>query len=468
MGFISAIITLTNPLKSMPKSKKRSASKASKNPRKTRAKSVPTDAQESPNGFSTSNNTGPSAKPLSYLPKIKVVGVGGGGGNVISRMADDFVRGVEFWAVNTDEQDLNQANVKRKLYIGKNVTRGLGAGMNPEIGRQAAEENRAEITEALQGADLVFVAAGMGGGTGTGGAPVVAEIAKHAGALTIAVVTKPFGFEGTQRSRLAEEGLMKLKDKVDALIVIPNDRIFSVIAKDTSIMKAFQAIDDVLRNALRGIVEILVTPGIINVDFADVRTVMSDAGSAIVGIGVASGADRSVQAMTKALTSQLLEVNADGAMGVLLGVSGGRDMRMNEINEAAQLVSKTVDPDARIIFGAYYDRKLKPNQIKVTVIATGFRGNQAAAPSLFDMQGYSASAGNSAGATRTFRGEYESRSGIISGPRDFGRDADLPPPASASAPLFEDEEGNEDTKADKKAASGDRWDIPTFLRKKKK
>jgi cell division protein FtsZ len=433
----------------------RRSSKGSKKASKSKV-SKRRSAGNGDEGFAETSAPTPKEKPLSYLPKIKVVGVGGGGGNAVSRMFDDFVRGVEFWAINTDEQDLNQNNVRRKLYIGKNVTRGLGAGMNPEVGRQAAEESRQEITEALQGADLVFVTAGLGGGTGTGGAPVVAEIAKHSGALTIAVVTKPFGFEGTQRNRLAEEGLAKLKDKVDALIVIPNDRIFTVIAKDTSIMKAFQAIDDILRNALRGIVEILTTPGIINVDFADVRTVMSDAGSAIVGIGIASGQDRAIQAMTKALTSPLLEVNAEGATGVLLGVSGGRDMKMTEINEAAKMVAQTVDADARIIFGSYYDRKLKPNQIKVTVIATGFRGPQAA-PSLFSNADYS---GN---VPRTFRGEYESLSGVVSG-RDYG---DIPAPASR---VLEEEPASprENDQPLSDEAPKDTWDVPAFLRKKRK
>jgi len=455
----------------MAKTKKRAAKSASKTSRKApkraskRAEKLLVMDVELGGGAASGPTKG---KPLSYLPKIKVVGVGGGGGNAISRMALDFFRGVEFWAVNTDEQDLTQNNVKRKLYIGKTITRGLGAGMNPEVGRQAAEENRQEITDALKGADLVFIAAGFGGGTGTGAAPVVAEIAKHSGALTIAVVTKPFMFEGTQRSRIAEEGLMKLKDKVDALIVIPNDRIFSVIAKDTSVMKAFQAIDDVLRNALKGIVEILVTPGIINVDFADVRAVMADAGSAIVGIGIASGQERAMQAMTKALTSPLLEVSADGAQGVLLGISGGRDMRMNEINEAAQLVSKTVDPDARIIFGAYHDRKLKPNQIKVTVIATGFRGNHGNNPSLFDMSGE----GGFGASTRTFRGEFEQRSGVIGGGRDFGRNGDMPPSASGrtmpSNVSDDDLSMPGDAPAEDDGNPRDRWDIPTFLRKRKK
>ena len=248
--------------------------------------------------------------------------------------------------------------------------------MNPDLGRQAAEENRSEISEAVKGADLVFFAAGLGGGTGSGATPIVAEAAKQAGALTIAVVTKPFTFEGSQRERIATEALMKLKDKVDAIIVVPNDRIFTVIGKDTPIIKAFEAIDEILRNALKGLVEIIAMPGIINVDFADVKNIMQDAGIAIVGVGTASGPDRAVKAVTAALHSPLLETSPDGAKAVLLGITGGRDLRMTEVNDAAKIVAQTADPGARIIFGAYYDRNLKPGQLKVTVVAAGFNGSQ--------------------------------------------------------------------------------------------
>ncbi|MDO8537116.1 MAG: cell division protein FtsZ [bacterium] len=320
------------------------------------------------------NNRSQRAQPL--LANVKVVGVGGGGGNAVSRMSRNFIRGVDFIAINTDHQDLDQCKVREKIYIGRTLTRGLGTGMNPDLGRQAAEENRSEIAEALKGADLVFIAAGLGGGTGGGAAPVVAEAAKQAGALTIAVVTKPFAFEGAQRDRLAREALVKLKDKVDAIVVVPNDRIFTVISKDTPIMKAFEAIDDVLRNALNGIVELIVAPGIINVDFADVRAILQDAGVAIIGVGLASGAERAMNAVNTAINSPLLEASAEGAKAVLLGISGGRDLRMNEINDAAKLVAQMADPGARIIFGAYHDRNLKPNQIKITLIATGFNGSQ--------------------------------------------------------------------------------------------
>lgn len=310
------------------------------------------------------------------LTSVKVVGVGGGGGKAVARMTKHFTRGVDFVAINTDHQDLDQCDVKHRLYIGRTLTKGLGTGMNPDLGRQAAEENRSEIAEALKGADLIFISAGLGGGTGSGASPVVAEVAKQTGALTVAVVTKPFAFEGAQRERIAKESLMKLKDKVDAIIVVPNDRIFTVISKDTPILKAFEAIDEVLRNALRGLVDLIITPGIINVDFADVRSIIQDSGMSIIGIGIATGPERAVNAINLALHSPLLEMSADGAKAVLLGISGGKDLRMTEINDAAKVVSQMVDPGARIIFGAYYDKALKPNQVKVTVIATGFNGNQ--------------------------------------------------------------------------------------------
>jgi cell division protein FtsZ len=313
-------------------------------------------------------------QPLSA--NVKVIGIGGGGGNAVARMAKDFTRGVDFIAINTDHQDLDECDVKTKLYIGKSLTRGLGTGMNPDLGRQAAEENRSEISEAVQGADLVFLAAGLGGGTGSGATPIVAEAAKQSGALTIAVVTKPFTFEGSQRERIANEALIKLRDKVDAIIIVPNDRIFTVISKDTPIVKAFEAIDEILRNALKGLVEIIAMPGIINVDFADVKNIMQDAGIAIVGVGRASGPDRAVKAVNAALHSPLLETNPEGAKAVLLGITGSRDLRMTEVNDAAKIVAQTADPGARIIFGAYHDRNMKPGELKVTIVAAGFSGSQ--------------------------------------------------------------------------------------------
>ncbi len=387
---------------------------------------------------------------LAPIANIKVVGVGGGGGNAISRMSRNFVRGVEFIAINTDHQDLDHCGVRRKIYLGRNLTRGLGTGMNPEIGRQSAEENRSEIAESLRGADIVFIASGFGGGTGTGASPVVAEVAKQAGALTLAFITKPFAFEGNQRMRIAEEGVAKIRDKVDALVVIPNDRIFTVIGKDTPIMKAFEAIDDVMKNALQGIVEIIVTPGIINVDFADVKNVIQDSGSAIVGIGVASGQERAVQAVNQAMNSPLLEVSAEGAHGVLLGISGGRDMRMTEVNEAAKMVSQAADPGAKIIFGAYYDRNLKPNQIKITLVATGLNGISSS-NSLFS--GYSR-ADLPLKTEERMRPEAKGRARL-----EEESEAKQPLP---SAPVAES------TKDKKKKTDTDVWDIPTFLRRRKR
>jgi len=401
-------------------------------------------------------------KNSATFASIKVVGIGGGGGNAVSRMSRDFMRGVEFIAINTDHQDLDHCAVRQKIYIGRNLTRGLGTGMNPDLGRQAAEENRSDIAEALKGADLVFVTAGFGGGTGTGAAPIVAEAAKQSGALTIAVVTKPFNFEGSQRERIAQEGLVKIKDKVDALIVVSNDKIFSIISKDTPVIRAFDAIDDVLRNALRGIVELIATPGIINLDFADVRNIVEDAGTAIAGVGVASGPERAVNAVNAALSSPLLEVSAEGAKAVLLGISGGRDMRMNEINDAAKMVSQIADPGARIIFGAYYDRSLRPKQMKVTVIATGFNGIHP--NSLFGDQSSLSRSSLSIGGM----------SGVsYKGKADF---ADLKKGTSTAkthvglAKKDEDLEKREEAepKDDAKKKESDFWDIPTFLRKKRK
>ena len=310
------------------------------------------------------------------LANIKVVGVGGAGGHIITRMSQrEGIKNVEFIAINTDAQDLEYTQARKKIYIGKTLTRGLGAGMNPELGKQAAEENRSEISEALQGADIVFVAAGLGGGTGSLGSGVVADIARETGALTVAVITKPFSFEGAQRMRIAQEALAQIKTKVDTLVVIPNDRIFNIINKDTSLLKAFEFVDDVLKNAVQAITELIVSPGIINLDFADIKAVMKDAGAAIIGIGVATGAERATNAVNLAINSPLLETSIDGAKGVLFSVSGGRDLKMNEIQTIAKIISDTVDPGAKVIFGAYHDRRLPSKHIKVTIIATGFGFN---------------------------------------------------------------------------------------------
>lgn len=331
--------------------------------------------------------------------------------------------------------------------------------MNPDLGRQAAEENRSEIAEALSGADLVFVTAGLGGGTGTGAAPVVAEVAKQSGALTIAVATKPFAFEGSQRERVAREGLVKLKDKVDAIIAVPNDRIFTIISKDTSLVKAFEAIDDVLRGALKGIVDLIAAPGIINVDFADVRNIIQDAGPAVISVGTSHGADRAVNAVNSALNSPLLEGSAEGAKAVLLGISGGRDMKMNEINEAAKAVSQVVDPGARIIFGAYHDKTLRQNHLKVTLIATGFNGGQP--HSLFS--------GNNHFSDKKAQGLGDVKADFGNGDARSGQEQRRPMAAKSDeipAPKRKEDSSSERSPASKK--DGDILDTPTFLRKGKK
>ena len=309
---------------------------------------------------------------VETFAKIKVVGVGGSGGNSISRMLACKIQGVDFVAINTDAQDLHHVKSPEKLHIGKNLTKGLGAGMNPEIGRQAAEENRDEIHEVVKGSDMVFITYGLGGGTGTGAGPVIAEAAKDSGALTVAVVTKPFSFEGQQRNRIAEEGLAQLKDRVDTLITIPNDKLLSFIDRKTPLLDAFSVVDDVLRQAVQGISDLIVTPGIVNVDFADVKAIMGDTGSALMGIGRATGEDRAVEAAKAAVNSPLLELSIDGAKGVLFNVTGGADLTMTEINEAAKIITESIDPEAKVIFGAVMDDKLKKGEIKVTVIATGF------------------------------------------------------------------------------------------------
>ncbi|PCI90327.1 cell division protein FtsZ [Candidatus Kaiserbacteria bacterium] len=309
---------------------------------------------------------------VEAFARIRVIGVGGSGSNAINHMINSKVQGVDFIAVNTDAQDLHHSKAKKKIHIGKNLTRGLGTGMNPELGRRAAEETKEEIHEAIKGSDMVFVTGGMGGGTGTGAAPIVAQIARESGALTIGIVTKPFSFEGQQRARLAREGSDNLKKEVDALITIPNDRLLSTVSKDTGIKEAFAMCDDILKQAVEGISDLITTPGIINVDFADIRAVMESAGSALMGMGIASGEGRATKAAQEAIHSPLLDVSISGATGVLFAIAGGDDLSMLEVQEAANAITDSVDPDARIIFGAITDETLKKGQIKITVIATGF------------------------------------------------------------------------------------------------
>lgn len=309
---------------------------------------------------------------IETFAKIKVVGVGGSGGNAISRMIDAKIKGVEFVAINTDAQALHHSKAQEKIHIGKNLTKGLGAGMNPEIGRQAAEENRDEIQEVLKGADMVFVTCGLGGGTGSGAAPIVAETAKELGALTVGVVTRPFAFEGSQRRAIAEESLNNLKDRVDTLITIPNDKLLSIIDRKTTLISAFRIVDDVLRQGVQGISDLITKPGIVNVDFADVRAIMRDSGSALMGIGIASGENRAVEAARAAINSPLLELSIDGAKGVLFNISGSSDLSMLEINEAANIITETIDPNAKVIFGAVVDDQIRKGDVQITVVATGF------------------------------------------------------------------------------------------------
>ncbi|NLU67626.1 cell division protein FtsZ [Streptomyces sp. HNM0574] len=315
------------------------------------------------------------AAPQNYLAVIKVVGIGGGGVNAINRMIEVGLKGVEFIAINTDAQALLMSDADVKLDVGREMTRGLGAGANPDVGRKAAEDHREEIEEVLKGADMVFVTAGEGGGTGTGGAPVVANIARSLGALTIGVVTRPFTFEGRRRANQAEDGIASLREEVDTLIVIPNDRLLSISDRQVSVLDAFKSADQVLLSGVQGITDLITTPGLINLDFADVKSVMSEAGSALMGIGSARGDDRAVAAAEMAISSPLLEASIDGARGVLLSISGGSDLGLFEINEAAQLVSEAAHPEANIIFGAVIDDALG-DEVRVTVIAAGFDGGQ--------------------------------------------------------------------------------------------
>ena len=423
-------------------------------------------------------------QPLSA--NVKVIGIGGGGGNAIARMARDFTRGVDFIAINTDHQDLDECEVKQKLYIGKSLTRGLGTGMNPDLGRQAAEENRSEISEAVQGADLVFLAAGLGGGTGSGATPIVAEAAKQSGALTIAVVTKPFTFEGSQRERIANESLIKLRDKVDAIIIVPNDRIFTVISKDTPIVKAFEAIDEILRNALKGLVEIIAMPGIINVDFADVKNIMQDAGIAIVGVGKASGPDRAVKAVNAALHSPLLETSPEGAKAVLLGITGSRDLKMTEVNDAAKIVAQTADPGARIIFGAYYDRNLKPGELKVTVVAAGFNGSQPGAlfganhfegrQGMFNRPGMEGGSANTSGGSLLINKQstplrepgISAKNPVVHARGEESADEMMAQKSLTGSNNTFEKKVESNTPAKSAGKESDAWDIPAFLRRRKR
>lgn len=381
----------------------------------------------------------PSVKPqIEAFARIKVIGVGGGGGNALDHMIRCKVQGVDFISVNTDAQDLHQNLAPKKIHVGKNLTRGLGAGMNPELGRQAAEETIEEIKDALKGADMVFVTGGLGGGTGTGVAPVVADAARSQGALAVAVVTKPFSFEGAQRMRIAENGLERLRNSVDAMVLIPNDKLLSVIEKGTTFRDAFAVCDDVLRQAVQGISDIITMPGLVNVDFADVKAVLQDAGSALMGIGRATGETRAVDAAKEAINSPLLDIAIDGAKGVLFSIHGGQDMSMWEVQEAARVITESIDKDAKVIFGAIEDMKLKKGEIKITVIASGFPEHIVRA------------AATSAGGEM---GEKKQGAQVVLSSGSAGK-----VPIRSAVQIQEEVGQDEDT---------DEWDVPAFFRRKK-
>jgi cell division protein FtsZ len=367
------------------------------------------------------------AAPQNYLAVIKVVGIGGGGVNAVNRMIDEGLRGVEFIAINTDAQALLMSDADVKLDVGRELTRGLGAGANPDVGAKAAEDHREEIEEVLKGADMVFVTAGEGGGTGTGGAPVVANVARSLGALTIGVVTRPFGFEGKRRVVQAEAGIEKLRSEVDTLIVIPNDRLLSISDRHVSVLDAFKAADQVLLSGVQGITDLITTPGLINLDFADVKSVMSGAGSALMGTGSSRGDDRAVAAAEMAISSPLLEASIDGAHGVLLSIQGGSDLGLFEINEAAQLVSNSAAVDANIIFGAVIDDALG-DEVRVTVIAAGLDENRNG------RAGNGAESGGTAFSSTSSYGGFEFGAGPAGSAPKPGLSSSAPAPVPPAAP----------------------------------
>ncbi|MCX6718794.1 MAG: cell division protein FtsZ [Candidatus Taylorbacteria bacterium] len=309
---------------------------------------------------------------IEAFARIKVLGVGGSGGNAVNHMINCKVKGVDFIAINTDSQDLHRSLAKKRINIGKNLTRGLGTGMNSDLGKRAVEETKEDIQESVKGADMVFVTCGLGGGTGSGASPLIARIAKELGCLTVAVITKPFFFEGRQRSRIADAALEELRKEVDAIIIVPNDKLMTVVEKGTTVKNAFAMCDDILRHAVEGISDLITTPGIVNIDFADIRAIMENAGPALMGIGSASGENRAIEAAKAAINSPLLDVSITGAKGVLFSIAGGEDLTMFEIQDAAKVITESIDPEAKIIFGTVRDDKLKKNEIKITVIATGF------------------------------------------------------------------------------------------------
>ncbi len=378
---------------------------------------------------------------IETFAQIRVFGVGGSGGSAVTRMIEQGQKGVEFIVVNTDAQALHHNPAKKKIHIGKTTTRGLGAGMDPEMGYKAAEENAEDITEAVKGADMVFITCGLGGGTGSGAAPFVAQAARESGALTVAVVTKPFEFEGAQRSQIAEAALNELADKVDTIITIPNDRLLQIIDKKTSLIDAFSVVDEVLRQGVQGISDLITVPGLINVDFADVKSVMQDAGSALMGIGRASGENRAIDAAKAAIDSPLLEMSIDGAQGILFTVTGGANLGMFELNEAARVITENADPNARIIFGSVIDESMG-DEVQVTVVATGF--------------GDTPRSSKKVEATNPFR-DMEALQGNDKGASSSDDDKKAPAAPRATNIMNQDPVDN---------TSDDDLDIPAFIRKK--
>jgi len=383
----------------------------------------------------------PRIKPdIEIYAKIKVVGVGGSGGNTISRMVKSKMQGVDFAALNTDAQDLHNCLSLVKIQVGKNTTRGLGAGMNAILGEQAAEESREEIAEYLKGADMVFATCGLGGGTGTGGISVVAEIARELGALTIAVVTKPFSFEGAQRAKIAETGLAKLRDKVDSLIVIQNDKVLNMVDKKVTLIRSFSIIDDILKQGVQGISDLIITPGLINVDFADIKAIMGNSGQALMGVGRSASANRAEEAAREALGSPLLDISIDGARGLLFNIAGGEDLSMAEVDKAAKIITQSIDSDAKVIFGVTQDDKLRKKEIKITVIATGF--DKEIQPTLFTPQ----------------------KQGDLSG---FKKDENLKNFDSFHAGEKNGKNKKNNNVEETLDEEGKEWEVPAFLRRKK-
>jgi cell division protein FtsZ len=414
---------------------------------------------------------------VESFARIRVVGVGGSGNNAVNHMVSSKVRGVDFIGVNTDAQDLHNSQAKKKIHIGKNLTRGLGTGMAPDTGKRAAEETKEEIQESLKGSDMVFVTCGMGGGTGTGAAPVVAQTARELGALTVGVVTKPFSFEGQQRMQLAEQGLDELRKEVDAMIVIPNDRLLAIVDKETSVKSAFALCDDILRQAVEGISELITTPGIINVDFADIRSVMENAGSALMGVGRASGEQRASEAAQAAINSPLLELSVNGAKGVLFSVAGGDDLGMLEVQEAAKIITESIDENAKVIFGTAKDERVKKNEIKITVIATGFPSEAIKKPSsnLFGGMGQQQSGTQNAqesgteqtGGEQTEETQEEDSNRIYNAINVTKGSAARQQQRDSAASTDVTESSEEPKPADENDDDDDLGNIPSFLRRSK-